>query len=673
MSTPRRPHLPPFQPPACAEVADALPLLHDRELGVAETAAVEAHLAACPSCQAEADGFARLSSALKRLDAADQVIPLPGDRLPRAVLARVGEMAAGRQRTVRQARRMRQACAAAVLLGLGLALALGVRSTQGATAPAPRDRAAAAPGPAEAGWPAERALAAARALRPDAERPLDRSPRDIVPGPPLAEREVRTTPSWVTLDPAGAGAPLLAELEHVRREVERRSQAYGERVVALPVPRNGSGTAADGLGVRYIPVRTLRWLERSGLLAVLDDAARRRDHEAPGTATVPGRTRPQAVGRVRDVLARALVGGATERDVRVVMPELPGAAGLMETRAWRSEGSIAALDPLEAQDQGLLEWVERSGRADGAFEGAAEGEDVIVALVGPTSAPMLLLEGQLLVGGRFDRVVAEPVWIAAGGAARPIVVPCRRVTWGVPRAPDERRLRLTSFVAGPSLRALLRSKADAVTVLEHVQALVEAADPAGYAARRVRGGGLLDAIQALHPWAGSGSARASLSFAEHAEGAVGELARRLEAVGAGGFEVLHRAPALDGAWLGVEDIGLGGHAGALALARLHLGYELEAWLGWRAALRAERMGHGPRPRVLAAAGVRRALDQDTMQLEVVREPGQEPDVTLGRAAVRVPDAPATAPSPDPSPVAVVALRAAGRFVVGSAVAPAWAR
>ena len=61
------------RPPACAEVADALPLLHDHELGVAETAAVEAHLATCAACQDEAEAYARLSSALKRLDAADMV------------------------------------------------------------------------------------------------------------------------------------------------------------------------------------------------------------------------------------------------------------------------------------------------------------------------------------------------------------------------------------------------------------------------------------------------------------------------------------------------------------------------------------------------------------------------------------------------------------------------
>ena len=71
------------RPPACAEVADALPLLHDHELGVAETAAVEAHLATCAACQDEAEAYARLSSALKRLDAADMVVPLPSDRLAR--------------------------------------------------------------------------------------------------------------------------------------------------------------------------------------------------------------------------------------------------------------------------------------------------------------------------------------------------------------------------------------------------------------------------------------------------------------------------------------------------------------------------------------------------------------------------------------------------------------
>lgn len=639
------------RPPACAEVADALPLLHDHELGVAETAAVEAHLATCAACQDEAEAYARLSSALKRLDAADMVVPLPSDRLARSVLARVGDTATWRRRQARTLNVARRAWAAAVVAALGGAVLLGATAGRSSRAPAPGAATTAVlptgandtvPGPAEAALARLLASAPVDSAAPEVPRPIEAAPG-------LPERAIQEGPAW-TRPVEGTAPALLAELEHVRREVDRRSRLQGEQIVAYALPGTGrDGSATGRVAVRYLPLRILRQLEGSGLLAVLEDAARRRDVET-SSPTVAGPTGRVPTARPADLLTVAL----DETTPQVAFPAAPGAAGLLDTRAWRSAApGVTALDPIEAQARKVLSFKEEDGR----------GEDVVVALVGPTRAPMLLLDGQLIVGGRFDRVVAEPVWLPASSEPVPVLVPCRRVTWGAPRAGTEGGPRLSALVAGPSLRALLRNGADAVTILEHVQTLVRTADPVGYAERLRRGGGLLDAYDALRPWRESGGARASLTFRDHAAGAEADLARDLASAGIAGFEAVQRAPGLEGAWLGVEQVGVGGPARGRALARLWLGYELEGWLAWRAVLAAQQGGSVTVPPRVSAPAARDALRNAAAPLLARRDAEGElglarGEVDTGLAAGRL---------------GVVALPGADEQLVVSAVAPAWTR
>ncbi|MGE0192039.1 MAG: zf-HC2 domain-containing protein [Planctomycetota bacterium] len=660
MTTRPRPFADGPRPPACEEVAGALPLLHDHELGVAETAAVEAHLAVCSACQDEAEAYARLSSALKRLDAADMVVPLPSDRLARSVLARVGDTATWRRRQARTLRLARRAWAAAVVAALGGAVVLGATAGRDRLPDASRGAALADADVQAVASPAELALARLRATpstvaaAPVGSPPI--LPGPIVPGPTLPERELREGPAWSRPAGAGAAPALLAELEHVRREVERRSRLQGEPIVAYALPGAGRGPAgpagradAGRAGVRYVPLRVLRQLEGSGLLAVLEDAARRRGVEV-SSPTVAGPTGRMPTARPADLLAAAL----DEKAPHAGFPSVTGAGGLLDTRAWRTpHAGVEALDPLEAQARGQLAFAEEDGR----------GEDVVVALVGPTRAPILLLDGQLLVGGRFDRVVAEPVWLPASAERRPVVVPCRRVTWGAPRAGNAASPRLSTLVAGPSLRALLRDGADAVTILEHVQTLVQAADPVGYADRVRRGGSLVDAYDALQPWKGTGAARDSLTFREHALGAEADLARDLAAADIAGFEAVQRAPGLLGAWLGLEQVGLGGAARGRALARLWLGYELEGWLAWRAVLAAEQGGRMGVPARVPASVARDALRNAAAPLLARRDSEGEPglargEVETGLAAGRL---------------GVLALPGTDASLVVSAVAPAWMR
>lgn len=647
-------HRPPFsdgpRPPACAEVADALPLLHDHELGVAETAAVEAHLATCPACQDEAEAYARLSSALKRLDAADMVVPLPSDRLARSVLARVGETATWRRRQARTLSVARRAWAAAVVAALGGAVLLGATAGRAGRVAAPTT-ASTTVAPAAGDTlesPAEAALARLLAGAPVVPA-APSAPPPIVPAPGLPERALHTGPAW-TRPVEGAAPELLAELEHVRREVDRRSRLQGEQVVAYALPGTGrQGSSTGRVAVRYLPLRILRQLEGSGLLAVLEDAARRRDVDT-SSPTVAGPTGRVPTARPADLLDVALDDATPPAG----FPTVSGAAGLLDTRSWRSAAAgVAALDPLEAQARNHLAFKEEDGR----------GEDVVVALVGPTRAPMLLLDGQLIVGGRFDRVVAEPVWLPASSEQVPVIVPCRRVTWGAPRTGSEGGPRLSALVAGPSLRALLRNGADAVTILEHVQTLVQTADPAGYAERLRRGGSLLDAYDALRPWQTTGGARASLTFREHAAGAEADLARELSAAGIAGFEVAQRAPGLQGAWLGLEQVGLAGPARGRALARLWLGYELEGWLAWRAVFVAEQGGRTAVPPRVLTATAREALRNAAAPLLARRD--AEGELGLARGEVETGLAVGR--------LGVLALPGAEGSLVVSAVAPAWTR
>ena len=213
--------------------------------------------------------------------------------------------------------------------------------------------------------------------------------------------------------------------------------------------------------------------------------------------------------------------------------------------------TLDTVDPLVAQAKGWLR-----------FEESGVDAETVVAFVKGNPKPILLPAGQLLGGGLTDRVLAEPVLLpAAPVGERRENVSCRVVRVGVDRegagAP-----RLTEWIAGPSIRALLARGASEDVVLQAVEAHVRARmtrQPQHLAAFS-----LMELFESpegpVHPW----------------------VKRSLDAVRGARtvWKVEHHAGfvALDGmdGVLGIEIVRLRGEAGTALLTRLYLGYLIEA-------------------------------------------------------------------------------------------------
>jgi hypothetical protein len=97
---------------------DRLGLLADGALAPAEAAAVRAHLAACPPCQADFAGLTRTTDALRQDAALDRPLPISSDALRTRVLARIH--AEARPLSASPGWGFASGLAAAGLIGLGV-------------------------------------------------------------------------------------------------------------------------------------------------------------------------------------------------------------------------------------------------------------------------------------------------------------------------------------------------------------------------------------------------------------------------------------------------------------------------------------------------------------------------------------------------------------------------
>jgi hypothetical protein len=500
----------------------------DRELGPAESASLEAHLDGCPRCQGRVQQLETLSATLKRWDG--EAVPRPPlARLKNAVLAEVAEQGVLRRADGRRVRFVGFGLAASVLFGLGAAVGLALGSLAG---DAPR-AVPAGPAPWQGPAPAPRETGPLALRLPDGPvlpevQTFRAPPARVIPSPP--------TPPM--LSPEDREAALAAALPAaVRLEEEKRFREETGLEPARVPDRLGRG------GEMIVSERaaTLLWeLERSGVIDAVLRVREERKYAEPDP--------------VRDTLRRPadVLGGVPSLDAARPIAELTVGRSAREQRKaldlWPlpvppggSSGGEDMIDPVAAWQAGVLR-----------FEESVGDDADLVATVRNAARPILLPAGQILGGGKTDRVVAHDTWLpAALGEAKHVRVPCVSVRQGETRA--EGGVRPLPFVAGPSIRALLARDVGADEVLRFVRDL-----RAALAGGRSMAWSLLDLYDE----------QADLALQEQA--AVKTILARAP----------HGFVATDGAGhlVGIESTTLRGEAARLLLRRLWYGYAKEAHL-----------------------------------------------------------------------------------------------
>lgn len=552
------------RPSSCDGFTGLLPSFADRELGVAESTALERHLDACSGCQGRLKEIESVGAVLKGWDAQSPAGGPVATRLQHSVLARIAEDGQRRRSELRGLRIRRLALAASVLVAVGLPLSLA------------RETPPAVPAAATSG--AEAASPLAAPVRPFEVTGLPEAQRVFHPwdGSPVAV----DAPS---LEPADREALLVAGLQPqkdllLEEQFRRATGVAGVWVL----------DAVNGTRLLLTP-EAARFFEKGERLALI---------RAVNAESFTGEAHPEprrlgaTAGQLLDgVLSgdegtsawnesrKAVFGyGRVASNRRPAISAWPLAR--RETEGAPVEGP-EALDPLAAEARHLLSF-EASGR-DGA---------TVLAIVEGSALPILLPAGQILAGGETDRVVAAATWLPASPRRTVVEVPCLSVRVGTRRPEDG--IHLTPYLAGPSLRALLAEGASPQAVLEHVRRLVAA--PFGGRA------GLEWSLLGLYPGDREDAALASAEVVGFSE-----QARQ-------GFLVTDGA----GRFLGLEHVALRGEAGQLLVRRLLRGYAKEAeWrrTGAEAAL--------PTPTEAAPAALRHLKTSD-LRLEVPPvPPGQE--------------------------------------------------
>ncbi len=517
----------------------------DRELGPAETEALEKAMAASPKLQAERRTVEGLSAALKRWDAESNEHVAPRSRIQNAVLARVAHEAGTRRREHRMRRFRTVAIAASVLLAFGLAIFFGANVDPNAA-----DGVEVALEPLVFDGTAEdigvTKLASDRSglpgLVPKSEKPLD--------GFELAEK-VRVRVRHVDGD-------SIAEFEVLRRVRDDYERGLGETGVLMPdyLGRKLDRIVSPSV-LRYLFESGIiyRWMENSGTLPASAASAT----AAPETGTLSDLTIATALtpvpGLLNDISPLKVTPPLVARPVRdgrgetvTIIKGLPihrSKAGPI--RLLTSDGEpTRAVDPIAAQNNGWLR-----------FEEIAHTPNAIVAFVRDSQRPIYIPAGQILTGGVTDRVVAKAVWLSPDEERT--TIECRVVREGAPRAAG--RPVLTEWIAGPTLRALLYRNAPE----DEFRACV---------AGQVHGLGdewsLLDVYE-KRKWRSRGR-ELKLGPAIFAE--VRASMRRVGGKsGLAGFAVVGEGDRV----LGIEKTRIHGEAALLLLARLYVGYETEAW------------------------------------------------------------------------------------------------
>ena len=505
----------------CEAFAENASLRVDRELGRAEQAALDAHLASCPNCRARARDAELVSRALKHWDAERASTIQAPARLRQTLRSMAADEGARRRREFWQVRLNRVALAASVMLVLGAGVLLGLRQRADSAVPTLSLAQAGAPSPTLAALdvPPARSLA----------------PLDVIgdgPGPlaSLGAADVRPV-AWL---PAGERGAVAAAMRYLALEVSERDfyARTGERGVPWRMPDGRGGLVSAGA------LASLRQRGQVSVEAFLLALA-----ERTGTVLAPGHVygaEPEAVlsrRGVPDVLP--LSGDRESVESWLKQRDLVLGAGRLALHA--IPGPEAAGVPVGARrvfdlDRAFHDRLHHVALAEG-------GGDDLVLIARGTRHPIFVPAGELFQGGRVDRVARHSVWIPAVAGEERFEIPCVAVSTeggsagGAPRP--------TGLVAGPRLRRLLAEDATPERVSVLVDGLVRSRSLDFSLLSRFD----LAEVRALKP------------------GLAAAILKR----GWRGFGMIDA----QGRLAGIEFTGLPLEAGADLLARVALGYELE--------------------------------------------------------------------------------------------------
>lgn len=509
----------------CDGFTGDLPAYVDRELSDAQHGSLESHLDGCARCQARLKELEAVSTVLKGWDERSVAAHHAPRRLQHAVLARIAADGVRRRHDLRRARGASWALAASVLLAVGLPVGLrALRSAPPPTRPAVLEVAQVVPAPVSERLP-EAAVQVAR-LAPHLLTPRE-WPAATPPAPVAALFSEEERESFLRAAlPAQRALELERRFERLTgvRGVWVSDLSTGRRLLLTPVA--AEFFAAEG------PFDDLRLSTQEPYTSAPPVAEPR----APGTigAHVRPLLRGDEGGTGWKERRRLLIFGGAPGTPRHLLDVFGLVNGEDAPRA-----APDSLDPLAAQVAGVLR-----------FEASGRDDDHVVALVEGSRLPVLLVAGHLLTGGATDRVLSRSVWLPASATRLAVSVPCVSVRAGARRG--ESPLRLTPFVAPPSLRALLSAGAAPSDVLAHARAL----RAAGMGGRAPLDWSLLDLF---------------------------EQGRWLDTLAnptlAGALAAAHDGIVVadaDGRFLGLEHVHVGGDAARLLVRRLVVGYQLEA-------------------------------------------------------------------------------------------------
>jgi hypothetical protein len=442
---------------ACDPFAQALVLRADRELGRAESEALDRHLDDCGRCQREARRLEALASILKRWDAETVAPVAPPQRIRTAVLSEVSGEMRRRRSEVRFHRVLRLATAACVVLVIGASAWLGAGSRAGGLTPgvdAAPVAVTSAAGPA--GLHGRAASGAADRVAPER---LDLAFTPPEPFPALPARP----PLGVSPDVREVAS--LAVLPHAVEEARERrfARAFGEPGVWWRADVPGVPGSESGYGeAMLLTAGAAEWLRSSGLLLRLSVKSTGFVYAKPasrGALTGDGAAlhvaEPLGLPRDRAELDGLLdrLAYAAVRPVEVAaLPPRP-VPGVVATLG----GNV--MDASEAVRARVL-----------VFHADEDGHEVVYAMVRGNVAPVFLPAGELLVGGRRDLVLAEPTWIPPHPGSRE-TYRIRAVPVSTTTSRFRGGLRPAGLLAGPSVRALLARGAPTTEVMARVRDL----------------------------------------------------------------------------------------------------------------------------------------------------------------------------------------------------------
>ncbi len=437
----------PLHGDACEAFAQNASLRADRELGRAEQAALDAHLATCPSCRERAFEAEWVSRMLKHWDAERASTVRAPARLSPSIRSMVHEEGLRRRREFRSLRIHRWAMAASVFLVLGAAVFFGLQrvSVQG---------------------PSDLTLADVGAPRPtlaflDVPAPLPPRPLDAIdagPGPleSLGQAEVRTV-AWIAVDEFGpiAEAFRYLALEAAERDFFART---GEQGIRWQMPDGRAGFVSSGA------LASLRARGVDSVESFLAGLA-----ERTGAVVEPGHvygSEPTAVLSRRG-LPDVFPLSADRSSVDAWLDRADLALGGGRLRMHAIAGDDLATAPAGARrvfdlDRAFHQRHHRLTLAEG-------GGDDLVLIVQGTRHPIFIPAGELLQGGRVDRVVRRNVWIPPTLGEGRFEIPCVAVSTEAGSTPGV--ARPTGLVAGPRLRRLLADDATSEQVSVFVDGL----------------------------------------------------------------------------------------------------------------------------------------------------------------------------------------------------------